>query len=675
MDSNKPALIPRPYPEAFGRISAKEQLAKDPDVRFLLGTIKGEVPDLTLVIPPPADEEVDKIIEETVNGLADGTVIADFFLPYLCCSDCAPVQFVLPKTPPTFSLETSCTNPNNQAEVSISPEGGMPPYSVKVDDQDYRPIIGAILLSAGSHTLTIRDSESTESAPQVIEIAPQLSLGEPDFECIGDNNEYIAVMTVQGGTPPYTANRGTFSGNTYTSDLLPGDTDVEIKITDSRDCSTTTTIDHSCLPPLAFTTQIACTTPNNVAQVQVLPTGGVAPYEVRVGNARFTPLTGPLSLPVGQHQIRVRDANRVQTPSTRVIVPPQLALSVLRYVCEGTDQYQAVLQIQGGTPPYIINGTPLTGIQFTTPLIPSGNAENFEVIDQNKCNATTTVQHTCEEECDLPCGGISQRCAYRLWLQPPLDEAPYEIYRQARSLISFRFNGETIAMPGTSTILQIDPSNLNGDYQGSMAQVIKILNERINQALVSRLGEAGNNRLVLTFEPAETDPFGIFWIEHFICDTFSIEFSYTYAKPSPTNTLTIRYTNEVEDIGRPFRGAIITNRRFNNKETRIPAFDCSQRNQCKDGVYEKVCQDIEPKPTFFIESLGRNQFQFGGKMENMPDAEIAAWVWDPIVALPLEPLYEGQQVNATLQKPGGVVRLTVITQKGCFGFIDESIGQ
>lgn len=35
-----------------------------------------------------------------VAALKDGDVIADFYLPYTCCSDCAPVQFVIQEPPP-----------------------------------------------------------------------------------------------------------------------------------------------------------------------------------------------------------------------------------------------------------------------------------------------------------------------------------------------------------------------------------------------------------------------------------------------------------------------------------------------------------------------------------------------------------------------------------------------
>ncbi|MFC4635118.1 hypothetical protein ACFO3O_14455 [Dokdonia ponticola] len=40
------------------------------------------------------------------NVTAKNTVIADFALPYMCCSDCAPVNFIVPKEPVSLSLPT-----------------------------------------------------------------------------------------------------------------------------------------------------------------------------------------------------------------------------------------------------------------------------------------------------------------------------------------------------------------------------------------------------------------------------------------------------------------------------------------------------------------------------------------------------------------------------------------
>ncbi|MNJ97379.1 hypothetical protein D3C87_151240 [compost metagenome] len=46
-------------------------------------------------------------IRNAVNGIAANTVIADFTLPYLCCSDCRPVGFIMPEVVADLRLSSS----------------------------------------------------------------------------------------------------------------------------------------------------------------------------------------------------------------------------------------------------------------------------------------------------------------------------------------------------------------------------------------------------------------------------------------------------------------------------------------------------------------------------------------------------------------------------------------
>ncbi|QDA61592.1 hypothetical protein [Hymenobacter jejuensis] len=667
------ALNTEAVAEALERIRTNRELVVNEDVRFIIGTLTGIAPNTTAVLPPNQNDEVEKVIAAAVNELVDGTVIADFFLPYICCSDCSPVQFVLPKAPPTFTVQIGCTNPNNEAEVTITPAGGMEPYSVKLDDQEYRPLTGAVLAGTGTHTLILRDAEAVETAPQTVVIAPQLTLSEPSFDCVGDNNEYIVVLQISGGTPPFTANRGTVNGTTYSSDALPGDTETEIIITDSLRCSVTQRVQHSCLPALAFTAKVGCTTPNNAAPVEISATGGTAPYELQVDNEPFKPVAGSMFLAVGTHSLVVRDAAGALTAAQTVTVAPQLLLKETDFTCDGTASYRSFLRVEGGVPPYLANGAPVTGDSFATDPIASGTATTIEVKDQNGCTASLEVQHTCEQPCNLPCGGQSRRCAYRLWLQPPVEGAPYETYKQD-SEVKFQFNGQDFALADAGSLVQIQAGQLNGNFRNAIGGAVKKLNERIKQALVAEFGpELGANRLVLSYEPADSDPFGILWIEHFECEQFSLEFNYSFAKPTPAFSLLMRYTNEPDVTGAPFNGAILVNRRLNNKETRVPAFDCRERNQCTGTDFQKLCEGPDPKPVVGIERQENNGFLFAGKVENVPVNSVVAWVWDVPIAQPTEPFYEGPKVEAQLQKPGGTARLTAITQKGCFGTAEQNI--
>lgn len=65
--------------------------------------------------------------------IPDGAVIADFYIPYLCCSDCAPVAYIMPQpvTPPPPPVKpvitmatTFCDNDANPSPITVSETGG-----------------------------------------------------------------------------------------------------------------------------------------------------------------------------------------------------------------------------------------------------------------------------------------------------------------------------------------------------------------------------------------------------------------------------------------------------------------------------------------------------------------------------------------------------------------------
>ncbi len=648
--------------DAFTRIGRKPDLAIDPDIRMVLGAFTGRLPELGIALPPGTGAGA--IIDAAVEELSDGTVIADFFLPYLCCSDCAPVQFLLPKAPPAFTVQVGCSNANNQAEVTLTPEGGIAPYSVKVDQQEFQPLTGVLVLSAGTHALAIRDQEAAESAPQAVVIPARLVLGAPAFDCVAEGNEYLAVFRIEGGTPPYTANRGTVNGTEYTSDILPGDADIEIVITDARNCTAAQGIRHTCLTPLSFTAKVGCTSTDNVAPVEVVATGGSAPYRVHVDSMAPAPLNGPISLSVGGHSISVRDAAGMATAPQTIVVAPRLALSETDFTCEGNDNYRSFIIIEGGTPPFRANNQPVTGNLFTTGPIPSGTRFSVTVTDQNNCSAGIEVEHDCEEVCTLPCDGQSGRCAYRLWVQPPEEGALYESYRQERE-VRLRFNGSEIELR-TDALPILDAGQLNERFPNAMGRYLKALNELINQALMDQIG-ALPNRLVLSYDPEATEPFSTLSIEHFVCETFNLEFRYSFARPSPAFSMAIRYSNEPAPTGAPFDGAVFINQRLNNKETRVPAFDCAERNLCSGSDYQRLCEGAQPELELTMERFEENGFRMEGRVGNLPEHGISAWLWDFPMSHPFEPFYEGRSAEVFLERPRGLVKLTAITEKGCFG--------
>lgn len=60
-------------------------------------------------------------VRNAINGIAANTVVADFTLPYLCCSDCRPVGFIMPAVAADLRLSSDmlCVKSNSISSVDL----------------------------------------------------------------------------------------------------------------------------------------------------------------------------------------------------------------------------------------------------------------------------------------------------------------------------------------------------------------------------------------------------------------------------------------------------------------------------------------------------------------------------------------------------------------------------
>jgi hypothetical protein len=229
---------------ALKRIGSNRELARDPDIRFLLGTLTGQALDPNIGTAPAVDEAA-KVIREAVDAMPVGAVIADFFLPYICCADGAAVQYVLPPPPLGLSVALACTNPAGNAEATLTPGGGLAPIIYQLDGQPFQPLSGPVLLSAGPHTLRIRDSAGAESAPQALIVPSSLQIGEEAYTDDLAAMSYQVAFRVSGGTLPYAVNSGSIKFNSYLSAPVPSGKALDVEITDSAGCKTSAKFTHT----------------------------------------------------------------------------------------------------------------------------------------------------------------------------------------------------------------------------------------------------------------------------------------------------------------------------------------------------------------------------------------------------------------------------------------------
>lgn len=411
-----------------------------------------------------------------------------------------------------------------------------------------------------------------------------------------------------------------------------------------------------------FTLEIGCTQAGaeaSFAPVRVNAESGQPPYRVKIDQQIYQDLGKPILIAPGEHQLIVQDAVGTDSLTQTVIIPEPIGITEPVFTCsEDGLEYVAGLSITGGTPPYTVNDIPIDGDQFTSKPMASGKEILLRIVDQALCSFEATLIHTCPPPCDLPDDGESRRCAYRLWLQP--TDKPFSSYQQI-SGISFLFNGREITLPNSESLLQIsDVDLLNSNFQASIANLIKKLNSTINQALGEKFA-----RLNISYEPAANDPFGILWIEHFVNDKFSISFDFSVSKAAFKGSFSVRYGNDQATDG--LFGSAMFKNLSSRSQIRVPAFDCSERNQCKNSPFVSLCSGFNLKPAFTNVRFAKFTIA-----ETMPSEGIAAWVWD-FSADTNELFYVGESINVRWDPDDSTVRLTAISDQGCFSSTVETL--
>jgi len=218
-------------------------------------------------------------------NLRTGAVVADFCLPYRCCSDCAPIQFVLdlsepvPQPPSLVVANTGCTG-DEGAEVNLQGSGGKPPYTLTVDGEARPafPSAVALTLAPGTHVLQITDADQVAAAPVTLTIAEALAGGEVTYTDDTVAQTYAASFQVTGGELPYATSMGMVANDVITVTGLASGT-TTVTVSDGHGCSTTVTLQHAVPAP--------CKLPCNGDAFRIrfpvwAPHPGSTPYQFRV---------------------------------------------------------------------------------------------------------------------------------------------------------------------------------------------------------------------------------------------------------------------------------------------------------------------------------------------------------------------------------------------------------
>lgn len=112
-------------------------LYKDPELYVRFKDVLTKYLDDCKDLPEDKRKEITDIIEKEPRPkqfqLTNGMVIADFYIPYLCCSDCPPIAYILPEKveepveAPTIKIDKNifCSNDKTGFPVTVTPKGGV----------------------------------------------------------------------------------------------------------------------------------------------------------------------------------------------------------------------------------------------------------------------------------------------------------------------------------------------------------------------------------------------------------------------------------------------------------------------------------------------------------------------------------------------------------------------
>lgn len=229
--------------KALDSLQSITSLRDNADFQLIYEKITGR--DLAESFPAHSGSKTDSILDKTVTEIKDGIVVADFFLPYLCCSDVMPIQYVLPVPPLGLSINLGCTLASGIAEATLLPQGGKTPFTYQLDNQVFKTLQGTIQLSVGPHSVVIRDSAGAESVPQSFTVPGALTIEAETYTDDLKTKTYQISFKISGGTPPYKSDAGEVTGDTFSSKPIESEKPVKIVVTDNVGCSAEKTFTHT----------------------------------------------------------------------------------------------------------------------------------------------------------------------------------------------------------------------------------------------------------------------------------------------------------------------------------------------------------------------------------------------------------------------------------------------
>ena len=294
--------------------------------------------------------------------------------------------------------DVSCFD-QQDGEINIVATGGVEPLIYKLAPGDMVNETGIFSgLAPGNYMIEVSDANNC--GPVILE---NLVINEPsplagtivgqDVRCFNEQNG-IADLTTQGGTPPYSFEWSTGATSEDINGLAAGT--YTVIITDANACTFQTDVTISEPEPiqnvLVLDNGLLCYGDlSAVASVHV--SGGIEPYSYLWNDPGSQNTSTATNLGAGLYSVTVTDANAcIETGTIDIEEPPQIVISFnhVDVSCFGGNDGAIDAIVQGGTPPYNYywsNG----GMGSSMNNIEAG-IYSLEITDLNQCQMMGSIE-------------------------------------------------------------------------------------------------------------------------------------------------------------------------------------------------------------------------------------------------------------------------------------------
>ena len=294
----------------------------------------------------------------TGASVASGLSASTYTVTITDLNGCTQLQSTVITEPTQLTLSqqlvtnVSCYSGTN-GSASYLAGGGTAPYQYNWSNGNTTSSVTGV--TAGTYSLTLTDANGCNTNTAVTISQPTAIVFNPativNVSCNNGNNGQLSVSNT-GGVAPYTYQWSTGGLNSSVSNLTSGV--YSVTVTDANGCTeneSLTVTEPTAISLQSTTTPIPCFGQAN-AVINVMATGGVAPYSYNWSNGAVTGTISSLS--PGTYTITITDSHLCIKDTTFIISQPPLLVATVAPVDTICIGQSATLntQVTGGTPVY-----------------------------------------------------------------------------------------------------------------------------------------------------------------------------------------------------------------------------------------------------------------------------------------------------------------------------------